>query len=220
MDTENKTPNPYYDRPSDNKKNIQTDNKNDTTTAYSHDGIVYHQPDYSDNDSFYNQTTDSENGPFYNRPGQQYHSSRSSKQPITPPNSFARASMTLAGIALVSVFTFTVFPPIILGALAFILALLSRGAELKMHPSAKTASLLATIALAADIAIVGGSFALVLGDNSTHDMLNDTYEQMYGITYDEFLEGIMDGTLDYEELYENMYENLDDMHYEDLDEIY
>ncbi len=147
-------------------------------------------------------------GPFYNRPGQEPLPKGRTNQPLVPPNTFARAAMTLGGIALVSVFTFTIFPSVILGSLALILALLSRGAELKMHPTAKTATILASIAFVANIVIVGGSFALVFGDNATHDMLNDTYEEMYGITYDEFLEGIMDGTLDYEDLYENMYENL------------
>ena len=186
METENRTPNPYYDRPSGNSDNI--------------------------NSNISNQMPD-DNGPFYSRPGQSSNSFKTMKEPIVPPNSFARASMVLAGIALVSVFTFTIFPAIILGSLALILALLSRGAELKMHPSAKTATLLVTIALIADITIVGGSFGMIFGDNSTHDMLNETYEEIYGMTYDEILEGIMDGSIDYEDLYEQMYENLDEMHY-------
>ena len=180
MDQDNRTPNPYYNRPDSN----QTNNINN------------------------------EPSPFYHRPGQSTdNDNRDNSQRQTQPyNAFASASMVLAVIALVSVFTFTIIPAIIFGSLALILALLSRGRELTFHPKAKTAVIVASLAICTNIAMIGGVFGMIFGDNPYHDMINQTYEEMYGMTYDEILEGIMDGSIDYEDLYEDMYDNM----YEDL----
>lgn len=144
---------------------------------------------------------------FYNRPGQSTGSSSQRRQ-IEPPNSLARASMIIGGVALVSVFTFTVIPAVILGALALLLALLSRGGSLKFHPTAKTAAILSALAIGANVAMVGGVFGILFGDSPMHDELNATYEEMFGMTYDEILKGAMDGSLDIDDLYEQMYENM------------
>lgn len=148
---------------------------------------------------------------FYNRPGQGTDGSSPytrGRQQVTPPNSFARASVILGGIALASVFTFTVFPAIILGSLSLVLALLSRGKELTFHPSAKSAVILASIALIGNVALVGGTVYTILGDSPMHDELNATYEEMFGMTYDEILQGVMDGSVDMNDLYEQMYEQM------------
>jgi len=151
------------------------------------------------------------NAIYYNRPGQSTNSGSPrlhTGQPVEPPNNFARLSMIIGGIALVSVFTFTVIPAIVLGSLSLILALLSRGKELTFHPSAKSAAILASIALACNVGLVGGSVYMVFGDSTMHEQLNETYEEMFGMTYDEILEGVMDGSIDIDDLYEQMYENM------------
>ena len=148
---------------------------------------------------------------FYNRPEQGTDAQSPytrSRQQITPPNSFAKASVILGGIALASVFTFTVFPAVILGSLSLVLALLSRGKELSFHPSAKSATILASIALIANVALIGGTVYTIFGDSPMHDELNATYEEMFGMTYDEILQGAMDGSLDINDLYEQMYEQM------------
>ena len=148
---------------------------------------------------------------YYNRPNQSTNGNTNhsqKRQQITPPNSLARTAMIIGGIALVSVFTFTVIPAIILGSLALILALLSRGKEMTFHPSAKSAAILASIALACNVGLVGGSVYMVFGDSTMHEQLNETYEEMFGMTYDEILEGVMDGSIDIDDLYEQMYENM------------
>ena len=106
------------------------------------------------------------NGTYYRRPGQTDASGTpASRTPVVPANAFAKASMTIGGIALVSVFTFTIFPAIILGSLALILALMSRGAELSFHPKAKTGILLTVISLFANVALVGESIMLAMRTN-------------------------------------------------------
>jgi len=163
----------------------------------------YNNPDSTPEDN-------NNNTVYYNRPGRssgQGHSSYSGRH-TEPPNNFARLSMIIGGIALISVFTFTIIPDIILGSLSLILALLSRGKELTFHPSAKSAAILASVALACNVALVGGSVYMVFGDNTLHDQINATYEEMFGMTYDEILEGVMDGSVDIDDLYEKMYENM------------
>jgi len=148
------------------------------------------------------------NGTYYQRPGQTPDApgAPAGRTPAVPANAFARASLTIGGIALVSVFTFTVFPAVILGSLALILALLSRGSELTFHKTAKNGILVSVMAMVINIVLVGGTVALIFGDNSFHDELNATYEEMYGMTYDELLEGIMNGNVEAEDVYEQLFE--------------
>ena len=131
--------------------------------------------------------------------------------PFLSPNAFAKASMTIGGIALVSVFTFTIFPAIILGSLALILALMSRGAELTFHRTAKNGILMSVLAMVVNVVLVGGTCALILGDTPYHEELNATYEEMFGMTYDELLEGVMDGSIETDDLYEQLYEQMQEM---------
>lgn len=154
-----------------------------------------------------------DNNTYYQRPGQSTGSSHISKKKTEPPNTFAKAAMILGGISLVSVFTFTIIPAVIFGALALILALLSRGKSLKFHSKAKSAIILASLAFVVNIAFIGGTFSMIFGDNPYHDQLNATYEELIGMSYDEFLEGAMDGSIDaeelneiYEQIFEQMYE--------------
>lgn len=150
------------------------------------------------------------NSTYYRRPGQITDAlgMPANRTPVIPANAFAKASLTIGGIALVSVFTFTIFPAIILGALALILALLSRGAELEFHKTAKNGILMSILAMIVNVVLVGGTFAMIFGNNTFHDELNATYEEMYGMTYDELLEGIMDGSIEAEDLYEQLYEEM------------
>ena len=150
------------------------------------------------------------NGTYYRRPGQMTDASGepANRTPVIPANAFAKASMTIGGIALVSVFTFTIFPAIILGSLALILALLSRGAELTFHKTAKSGILLSVLAIVVNVALVGGTCMLMLGDTPYHEQLNETYEEMFGISYDEILEGVMDGSIETDDLYEQLMEQM------------
>ena len=161
--------------------------------------------------------------PYYNRPDRSIDGNvppdGSRPQPL-PPNGFARAAKVLGIIALVSVFTFTVYPPLIFGALAIILALLSRGSSLKMHPSAKTGAQTAAIAFGVDITLVAACFMLIFGNPVFFEDFNKTYEEIYGMTFQEMMEGIQNGTLDYDDIYENVYENMYDSIYEDIEDMY
>ena len=141
--------------------------------------------------------------PFYRRPGQQANGNPTQvqRQQEEPANGLARASMVLGIIAIVSFFTFTIYPAVILGSLAIILALLSRGASFKMHSKAKNGIITAVIAIGSDIALVIACCVLIFGTP-------DFFESIYGMSLQEMMEGMEDGTLDYDELYENIYNNM------------
>ncbi len=142
--------------------------------------------------------------PFWSRPGQdgngtpaqQFHRPKEE-----PANGLARASKVLGIFALVSFFTFTVYPPIIFGSLSIILALLSRGSSLKMHSKAQNGVITSSIALGCDVAIFAMAFALIFN-------MGGSFESIYGMSYEEMIEGMENGTLDYEDIYNNVYENM------------
>ena len=184
---------------------MEQDNRN--TYEYTNERIVngtyYQRPEH----------LSEKQGPntvYYQRPGQMTDASGTPipHTPVVPANAFAKASFTIGGIALVSVFTFTIFPAIILGALSLILALLSRGAELTFHKTAKNGILMSVMAMVVNVILVGGTCFLILGDTPYHDQINETYEEMFGISYDELLEGVMNGTIETDDLYEQLYEQM------------
>lgn len=135
-------------------------------------------------------------GPYYQKPAAVLPSIQEE-----PANGLARASMILGIIAFASFFTFTVYPPIILGSLSVILALLSRGRSLKMHSKAKNGIIFSSIAACCDIAIIVFVVFFLF-------ITPDFFENIYGMSYQEMIEGVQNGTLDYDDIYNNVYDNM------------
>ena len=151
-------------------------------------------------------------GIFYTRPGQQPNEEPMSDVPLRteePPNGLAHAAMVLGVISVISFFTFTIYPAVILGSLAIILALLSRGASFKMHSKAKNGLITASLAIGCDIALVVSYCFLIFGSP-------DFFENIYGMSLEEMMEAMENGTLDYDKLYENIYNNMYEEVYEDM----
>ena len=141
--------------------------------------------------------------PFYQRPGQAGDDKLNPafRPKEEPANKLASASTVLGIIAIASFFTFTIYPPVIFGSLAIILALLSRGASFNLHSKAKNGIITSVIAIGCDIALVAVACLLIFGTP-------DFFEKIYGMSYQEMMEGIENGTLDYDELYENIQNNM------------
>lgn len=150
--------------------------------------------------------------PYWERPGQSGNGTfmPHHHQPQTPANGLARASMVLGIMALLSFFTFTVYPAVILGSLSIILALLSRGASLKMHEKAKNGVLLSSVAIGCNIAVIALVCAVLFG-------MPDIFERIYGMSYQEMVEGMENGTLDYDDIYNNVYDNIYNDIYEKME---
>ena len=107
-----------------------------------------------------------------------------------PPGSgFAAASLVLAIVAIASTLTMTVVIPVFFGILSIFLGLLSRGNQ-KLPNNA----LAGLIVSASVINLAVGAFAFYVVFSSPEtlrqywDMMNQTYEQMTGLTADEILE--------------------------------
>ncbi len=104
---------------------------------------------------------------------------------------FATASMVLGIIAFVSVFTMTVVPACIFGSLAIILGILSRG-SLKTAPGRALAGMIiGACALFINLVLCVFSFYVVFSDpeiaGQYWEMINQTYQQMWGMSLSDLL---------------------------------
>lgn len=142
----------------------------------------------------YNQNSASNQSPYQNEYTQHNNYYR---QPITPPaNSLAVAAMSLGIISLLLAFTCTIYPTLVFGGLAIILALLSKGCDSKMHVNAKTAVITATVGLAFDVIVVIGSFLLIFSPIAVPEYRADfdkMYEQIYGQSFEDMLQDATEG---------------------------
>ena len=109
-----------------------------------------------------------------------------------PPGSgFAAASLVLAIVAIASTLTMTVVIPVFFGILSIFLGLLSRGCQ-KLSNNALAGLILSSSAIVITLAVGVFAFYVVFSSPETlqqyWDMMNQTYEQMTGLTADEILE--------------------------------
>ncbi|MDD6810540.1 MAG: hypothetical protein PUD93_01535 [Lachnospiraceae bacterium] len=130
----------------------------------------------------YNQNPYNQN-PYYNRNAYRMPA-------VEPGSSLYTAAFILGIIAIFCCFTFTVYPAFILGSIAIILALLSKGRNAKMNSKASVGIICATAALVLNTLIVTYSMTMVFTDPETRQQLNETCEEMYGVSFDEMLEEI------------------------------
>lgn len=123
---------------------------------------------------------------------QQNASPYRSPVPRRKPTGFATASLVLGIIAFLSVFSMTVLPPLVFGSLSIILGILSRGNQKRPGNRALGGIVISASALVINLAICIFSFYIVFSDpsatNQYWDMVNDTYEQMLGVSLEDILE--------------------------------
>ena len=107
-------------------------------------------------------------------------------------NGFATASLILGIGAILSAFTMTLIPPMILGSLSIILGLLSRGSQKMPHNTALVGIITGACALIINVGIIVFSYQMIFSDPDTTqlfwDTMNESYEQMLGVSMDELLE--------------------------------
>ncbi len=108
------------------------------------------------------------------------------------PNRFATASLILGLLSILTAVMGTFYPPFALGALAIILAVLSKGAGRKLAGYAKAGFITAIAGLTINIALLCSFlyllFAVPSFSQAFHDQLNATSQVLYGMTFDEMLE--------------------------------
>lgn len=107
------------------------------------------------------------------------------------PNGFAMASLILGAASLLISFSMTLLPAVFCAALAIILGLLSRGERKNMHSNALLGVITGGSALVINCALAVMSFYMVFSDPDVTaqywTMMNETYQQMTGMTLDEIL---------------------------------
>ena len=126
-----------------------------------------------DRDPQKNPETQPDRDQQYNR-GQSYNRDPYGRQPL-PGNSFARASRTCAIIGLCT-FIF-VFPGLILGSLAIILGMLSRGGRKKALPPATAGIRIGTFVLILTIGLTIVSLFIVIRQFGSFQNYLDQYMQ-------------------------------------------
>lgn len=113
---------------------------------------------------------------------------------------FANAAMILGIISIVTAAIMTVYPPFILGSLAILFAILSKGRAPKLLAQAKAGIICAITGLSINICIIVFSFVYIF---SNPDMLRETAqiydnmcEQIYGMPSEEIIGDSMENIVD------------------------
>lgn len=107
----------------------------------------------------------------------------------TPGSGLANAAIVLGIVAIITAVMMTLYLPFILGSLAIVLALLSKGTAEKLTGQAKAAISCGTVSLVINLAIFITSVAYVFSNPEmlieTAQMYDNTIEQMYGESSEE-----------------------------------
>lgn len=109
-----------------------------------------------------------------------------------PANSLATAALVLGILAILATFTMTVIPSVFLGSLAIILGILSRGSDPALHRYAKSGILISAGTIALNIVLLATSLYTIFSNPKMAEqywqIMNESYEQMTGMTFDELME--------------------------------
>lgn len=126
---------------------------------------------------------------------QEYLSSTAASQYVVKPqktNIFMMLSLVMGIMAFTSC-TF-IFTALIAAGLSILFAILSKGNHPKMHFMAKSGITASLIGVGLSVLITSSAVYLVFNSPEYRELLNTTYESMYGQTFDEALEELYPST--------------------------
>jgi len=134
---------------------------------------------------FYQNNRYNNNYPYYDR--------NSYRIPVAEPgSSLAKAAMICGILSIIFCLTFTVYPAFVLGSVAIILALLSKGRRSSLFTNARTGIICATIGLIFNAILVTSSVAYVFTNPEQMEKFNEQWEQIYGVPFDDMMDDIME----------------------------
>ena len=118
----------------------------------------------------------------------------------SPRERLAGTSLTLAVIAVFSIFIFPVAAPYIFGSLSIVMAVLSKGGRSTMPRNGKIAFRISALALVFNTALLIFTiyyFIQLMHDPELQKQYSETLYQMYGITFQDLLDqlGLSNGAL-------------------------
>ena len=144
---------------------------------------------------YQNNNQNSDQNPYQNnnQNGSQNPYGSAYRKQRQPGDQLSSAALVLGIIALISAFTFTVYPCLILGSLSIILALLSRGSQKKLLGQSRTAVVFAIIGLSVNLVVAGTSVYLLTHNTAVQSQFNQAFEDLYGESFEDYIRGIMNG---------------------------
>lgn len=187
---DNSSYNNYNQNTNNNNSNYNNYNSNNTNSGYNNYNTNSNNYNPNNNNNNYNPNNNGYNNPQGNYP---YYDRNAYQRPIAEPgSSFATASMILGIISIVLSFTFTVYPAFVMGSIAIVLALLSKGRRPKLLSKATAGVICATCGLVINTVIVAVCMVLLFTDPDVRAEVNKTFEKQYGMTFDEMWDEIME----------------------------
>ena len=187
----------YNQNNNDTSSNYNIDNSNSSYSNYNTNNNNSRYGNYNTNNNNYNPNNNNytpNNNGYNNPPGNYPYYDRSAYQrhPAEPGSGFATASMILGIISIISCFTFTVYPAFVMGSIAIVLALLSKGRRPKLLSKAAAGVVCAACGLVINTVIVVACMVLLFTDPDVKAQVNKTFEKQYGMTFDEMWDEIME----------------------------
>lgn len=118
----------------------------------------------------------------------------------SPRERLARTSLTLAVIAVFSIFVFPVAAPYIFGSVSIVMAVLSKGGRSTMPGKSRTAFRISVAALLLNTALIVFTvyfFIQLMRDPELQKQYSEALYRMYGITFQDLLDqlGLPNGAL-------------------------
>lgn len=175
---------PYgYDRQTPYQNRLPYGNNNGYQNPYQN---AYQGSNPQQGNTPYGSPNQNDNGyPYYNRGAYQL-------PPKEPGSGFAGAAMILGILSIVFCLTFTVYPAFILGSIAIVLALLSKGSRSTLLDKARTGIICGTIGLITNTILVTSVVVMLFTNPELRDEVNKTFERQYGVTFDEMMDEILE----------------------------
>ena len=109
-------------------------------------------------------------------------------QPRRRGNALGTVSLIFAILAVCAICTGV--GPIFFGSLSIIFALLSRGGEPRFKGNAKVCALLSALSILAGLVLTGVSIYRLQYDPTMRAQVDQAFQQMYGVDYEEFSDGM------------------------------
>ncbi len=110
------------------------------------------------------------------------------EQTAPPRNGMTTAASVLGLATIVTCVLLTVYIPFVTGSLAILFALLSKGSDKRMSPSALSGITSAVVGLVMNVILIISVITLYLTNPVIHERANQLFEQRYGLTIDELWE--------------------------------
>ncbi len=105
----------------------------------------------------------------------------------------AMAAMVLGVLSIVTAFTFTIYPSLVLGSIGIVLALLSKGRAPKLASKAKISIICATAGILFTGSLFASTMVAVYKNPELLEEAMDNFEEQYGVSYEELMHMMLSG---------------------------